>query len=128
MRADRGFSRSTGPLMRQTDLRRYKNLLLEKQREMWSAKTDVHSQLPAAGVTEGDLVDHANADAEAELQVRLHQTEGKLLRAIEDALIRMQRGTYGICTTCQRPISAARLKAVPWTHLCVQCKERQRQT
>ncbi len=80
---------------------------------MSSAKSGVQSQLPAASVTEGDLVDQANADGEAELQVRLHQTAGKLVPKIGEALVQIGRGTYGICTVCQQPVSAARLKAVP---------------
>src|SRR5215470_11313326 len=79
------------------DLQRYKKLLLEKQQELSPAKP-TESRLPAAGSGEGDLVDQANADAEAELQIRLHETDGRLLRAIEDALARMRHGTYGVCT------------------------------
>ena len=109
--------------MRSSDLQRYKKMLLEKQREVLTANSDIHSQIPASGLTEGDLIDQANADAEAELQVRLRQTDGKLLRAIEEALVRIKRGTYGVCTSCQQPISAARLRAVPWTHRCLKCKE-----
>ena len=107
------------------DLQRYKRLLLEKQKELSTAKP-TESRVPAAGGWEGDLVDQANADAEAELQIRLHETDRRLLRAIEDALARMRRGTYGVCTVCQQPISKVRLEAVPWTHLCRECKERQR--
>jgi len=107
------------------DLQRYKKLLLEKQQELSPAKP-AESRVPAAGGWEGDLVDQANADAEAELQIRLHETDRRLLRAIEDALARMRRGTYGVCTVCQQPISKVRLEAVPWTHLCRECKERQR--
>ena len=81
--------------------------------------------VPAAGGWDGDLVDQANADAEAELQIRLHKTDGRLLRAIEEALDRIGQGTYGICVVSKQPISKARLEAVPWTHLCRQCKERQ---
>lgn len=113
--------------MRRSELRRYQKSL-EKQREILSAKSDLHSQLPAADVNVGDLIDEANADLEAELQVRLRQTNGRLLRAIDEALVRIRRGTYGLCTSCQRPISAARLRAVPWTHRCVKCEEQDQQT
>jgi DnaK suppressor protein len=80
--------------------------------------------VPAAGGFEGNLIDQANTDAEPELQIRLHQTDGRLLRAIEEALGRIRQGTYGICGVCNQPISRARLEAVPWTHHCRACKER----
>src|SRR5215469_17952250 len=101
------------------DLHRYKKLLLEKQQELSLAKPEAENRVPAAGGWEGDLIDQANADAEAELQIRLHEIDGRLLRAIEDALARVRRGTYGVCTSCQQPISKPRLEAVPWTHLCI---------
>jgi DnaK suppressor protein len=81
--------------------------------------------VPAAGVLQGDMIDQANADAEAELQIRLHQTDGRLLRAIEEAVARIRQGTYGVCAVCKQPISKARLEAVPWTRLCLDCKERE---
>ena len=111
--------------MAATDLQRYKDLLLEKQRELSSAKPEIEARLPGAGGWEGDLIDQANANAEAELQSRLHQTDGPLLRAIEEALGRVRRGTYGVCETCKHPISKARLEAVPWSRHCRDCKERE---
>lgn len=107
------------------ELRRYHRLLLKKQRELSPAQGNAQSRVPAAGGLEGDLIDQANADEEAELQIRLHQTDGRLLRAIEEALGRIRQGTYGVCVVCKQPISRARLEAVPWTHLCRECKERQ---
>jgi RNA polymerase-binding protein DksA len=80
--------------------------------------------VPAAGGLQGDVFDQANADAEAELQIRLHRTDGRLLRAIQEALARIRQGTYGVCVVCKQPISKARLEAVPWTCLCRECKER----
>ena len=45
--------------------------------------------MPAAGGWEGDVIDQANADAEAELQIRMQETDAQLLEAIEEALARM---------------------------------------
>ena len=114
--------------MRPADLQRYNQRLLEKQRELSSGKPDAQARLPSAGTSEGDLIDQANADAEAELQILLHQSDGRLLRAIEEALARVRQGTYGVCAVCKLPISKARLEAVPWTRHCRECKEREHPT
>jgi DnaK suppressor protein len=108
------------------DLQRYKRLLLAKLDELSDTRVDLASPLMAAGALQGDLVDQANAGAEAELHIRLHQSDVRLLRAIDDALARFRAGTFGVCETCKRSISKARLEAVPWTRVCRECKERER--
>ena len=108
-----------------SQLQRYHRLLTAKQRELLSVQSDDLAPVPAAGGRDGDIVDQANADAEAELQIHLHKSDGRLLMAIEEALARMRQGTYGVCAVCKEPITKARLEAVPWTHLCRECKERQ---
>ncbi len=110
--------------MNPSQLQRYHRLLTAKQRELLSVQSDDLAPVPAAG-REGDIVDQANADAEAELQIHLHKSDGRLLIAIEEALARIRQGTYGVCAVCKEPITKARLEAVPWTHLCRECKERQ---
>ena len=107
------------------DLQRYRKLLLEKRRELSSAHGDPRALVPAAGGWAGDLIDQANADAEAELQIQLHRTDGRLARGIEEALVRIRKRTYGVCEACEHPISKARLDAVPWTRHCRECKERE---
>ena len=47
----------------------------------------------------------------------------KLLREVNDALLRIDRGTYGVCAECEEPISAKRLDALPWARYCVTCQE-----
>jgi DnaK suppressor protein len=110
--------------MERKDLDRYKRVLLEKRGEMSVTSAEPESPIPAAGC-EGDLVDKANADFEAELQINLHQTDARLLRAIEGALARLRHGTFGTCEVCKNPIPQARLRAVPWTRHCLRCKERE---
>lgn len=101
---------------------RYKRLLLAKRDEL-TAKDDAATPVPAADEPEGDLMERASADAEAELHIRLHAKDGWLLKAIEDALARIRAGTFGVCEACKQPISKVRLEAVPWTQLCTTCKE-----
>jgi DnaK suppressor protein len=81
--------------------------------------------VPGADERPGDPVDQANSDAEAELQIGVHRSDVRLLRAIEEALARIRQGTFGVCQVCKQPVSKARLEAVPWTRLCRECKERE---
>ena len=111
--------------MNRRDLDRYKRVLLEKRDEMSVTIAGAESPIPAAGGHRGDPVDQANADSEAELQIQLHQTDARLLRAIEGAIARIRNGTFGTCEACRNPISRARLEAVPWTRHCRDCKERE---
>jgi DnaK suppressor protein len=110
--------------MNKSDLLRYKNLLVSKRQELSSGKSRVGS-IPSAGELRGDPGDMAASETDAALQIRLQQKDGKLLRAIEDALTRIQHEKYGLCEECGQPISQVRLEAVPWTRRCRDCKERQ---
>ena len=105
------------------NLNHYKEVLMTKRRALIALKVGIESPAPSSGGDKGDLVDHASAALEADLQVRLRETDSKLLRAIDEALGRIERNTFGICEACMRPISAARLEAVPWSRLCRDCKE-----
>lgn len=111
--------------MNARDLDRYRRILLEKQQELSAASTEPKAPVPPAGTAQGDVIDQANADSAAELEIRLRRTDGRLLRAIEEALTRIRSGTFGACEGCGRAISKARLEAVPWTRVCRDCKEHQ---
>ncbi len=82
--------------MGSVDLPHFKRLLLEKRGELSSTQGDARALVPAAGGWEGDVIDQANADAEAELQIQLHRTDGRLARAIEEALVRI-RSAHTAC-------------------------------
>lgn len=110
--------------MNNGEMDRYKDLLLSKRQEISAGKTLADS-IPTADALRGDPVDMAASETYAATQVRLHQTDGKLLRAIEDALTRIRNEKFGTCEECGEPISNARLQAVPWTRWCRDCKARQ---
>src|SRR5947209_20331841 len=110
--------------MKGVHLDRYGRLLLAKRQELLAG---THRTLLTAGGAEGhggDPTDRATEEAQTALQVHLSQSDSHLLRAIEEALARIKKhGTFGVCDACKRPIAEARLKAVPWTRLCCDCKE-----
>ena len=75
---------------------------------------------------QGDMADQASGNNEVHIQLKLKQTDAKILQAIEEALRRIDDGTYGICRDCGEPIAPVRLNAIPWTRSCVACKEKQK--
>jgi len=107
------------------ELQRYRRLLLAKRDELATTRNEDGSPVLRAGGLRGDPADQAAAQTEADLNIRLHQTHVRLLRAIEEAMLRINRGTFGECEVCKKPISKARLEAVPWTRLCRECKEQE---
>ncbi|MBI2822742.1 MAG: TraR/DksA C4-type zinc finger protein [Acidobacteria bacterium] len=106
--------------METSDLQRYKEALLEKKVEILRQETP---PLGSGHFSAGDFGDQSNENHDSYIGLRLRQTDGKWLRAIDDAMQRIERQTFGTCEMCGEEIPAARLKAVPWTRLCVACKE-----
>ena len=96
--------------------------MLAKRDELLAA-AEAESLAPPANDKSGDLLDWARADTEAELQIQGRQSDAHLMRAIEEALARINRGSFGVCEVCKETISKARLEAVPWTRVCRDCKE-----
>src|SRR3979490_2302906 len=104
----------------------YKDALLKKRVEILGTGGIKPLQASMENNTrQGDMGDQARGNNEVHIQLKLKQTDAKILQAIEEALERLQRGTYGVCRDCGEPIAAARLNAIPWTRVCITCKEKQ---
>jgi DnaK suppressor protein len=69
-----------------------------------------------------DLADLASDSYDRELAFGLSETERARLAQVEKALDAIDDGTYGLCGSCGRSIAAARLKALPFARLCIECK------
>ena len=72
-----------------------------------------------------DPSDRATAESELFFNHRMKERNRGLIRKIEEALERIDSGTYGICEECEEEISEGRLKARPITTLCIECKRKQ---
>jgi len=113
--------------MTEPDLTPYREALLRKRAEILSAggaakPLQVSTEM---NTRQGDLADQASGNNEVHIALKLKQTDAKILQAIEEALYRIEKGTYGICRDCGEPIAAPRLNAIPWTRVCITCKEKQ---
>src|SRR3954452_10517432 len=71
-----------------------------------------------------DALDQTQSATQRALAVSLLNRETTMYRRVERALQRIEDGTYGVCISCDEPISAKRLQAVPWAEFCLPCQER----
>jgi len=69
-----------------------------------------------------DLGDQASAETDRNLLLRLRGREQKLIKKIDEAVKRIDDGTFGICEVCGEKITLKRLQARPVTTLCIDCK------
>jgi DnaK suppressor protein len=72
-----------------------------------------------------DEIDQASAEYDQSFIFRLRDREKFYLSKVNQALAKIEDGTFGICEACDEPISVKRLEARPVTTLCIRCKEEQ---
>lgn len=72
-----------------------------------------------------DPVDRASLESDRNFLLRIRDRERKLISKIEQALERIEDGSFGVCERCGADISEERLKARPVTTLCIDCKQEQ---
>jgi DnaK suppressor protein len=111
--------------MRQRDLTTFRKLLHLRRQELISEATRT-----VDGMTEGreqfpDPTDRASLEDNRNLELRIRDRERKLISKIDEALGRIEDGSYGKCGECGGEIGMERLKARPVTTLCIDCKSLQ---
>jgi DnaK suppressor protein len=70
----------------------------------------------------GKREEEAAEAAELETRLEMEKRIKEQITAVERALDKFDKGTYGICDSCGQPIEAARLEALPQANLCLKCK------
>lgn len=113
--------------MKQRDLNSFKKLLNERRQELMSeAVGTMHGMgMGDSRETFPDPTDRASLEGNRNLTLRIRDRERKLITKIDEALGRIEDGSYGVCEECDGPIGVERLKARPVTTLCIQCKSEQ---
>lgn len=115
------------------ELSDFKNLILARKEEMIEGIKHVSedalkkSQKDAAGDISGytyHMADVATDTYDREFSLSLASNEREALYELDDALKRIEDGTFGICEECNDLIAKNRLKAVLHARLCIKCKEK----
>ena len=90
------------------DVARYRDALLGKRAEILEAGGGAKPVQAPEGTSsrQGDLADQATGNNEVHIQLKLKQTDAKILQAIEEALGRIEQGSYGVCRDCGEPVAA----------------------
>jgi DnaK suppressor protein len=99
-------------------------LLADKRRILAEVTHKVKSESEGSKFEIGDIYDIASSERERELYLTLGDREREKLSEIEDALERIKDKSYGECEECGEPIGENRLRALPFTRMCVDCKSR----
>lgn len=118
----RGYSKS--------ELAYFRDLIVERKKEILEDLEMLKANM--MDVTTGEYVaenssyslhmEQGTDTMEREKTFLFASREGKYLQYLEDALERIKKGTYGVCTDCGKLIDKGRLEAVPNAQLCVSCK------
>jgi DnaK suppressor protein len=109
-----------------TKLAVIKKKLLKQRRDLLDeAEHTLNNKLSTEKESFPDPTDQAVAELDNNFMLRLRGREQKLLKKIDEAIARIDGGTYGVCESCGGQITMKRLEARPVTTLCIECKTRQ---
>jgi len=117
--------------IKEADLPKYQALLEEKREETAKQLTGLKKKIKKSldedrvyernsGDPDSDFITESSELAKDELMIRDLE---KTLRDIEDALVAIEEGYYGICQKSGKTIEPARLKAIPWAKYCIEVQE-----
>ncbi len=100
-----------------------KEMLEERRQEIQQKLRSLRETMPAETGDVRDAEEQSVDDFVQEVDFTLMQMKSETLAKIDEAIIRLEAGKYGLCTECGTEIAEARLKAVPFAALCRSCQE-----
>jgi RNA polymerase-binding protein DksA len=130
---ERNASRAKAPrALTRKELAEFRRLLEDEKRRLMEELEAMEEHTPevedqvgmdVGGGYDEDLADVASSTFEREKGLALESSVQQMLAQVEEALVRMEEGTYGICQRCGNPIDVARLRVLPFATLDIRCKE-----
>jgi DnaK suppressor protein len=102
----------------------FRQKLLRWRGELLDESQETRLSLKETSLLEPDLADRASAETDRSLELRTRDRARKLINKIDEALSRIEEGTYGYCEETNEPISIKRLEARPIATLSIEAQER----
>jgi RNA polymerase-binding protein DksA len=118
--------------MNEKDLKRFERILRGQRDEVRAEvssiqDTNLHRSLrDDSGEISGystHMADMASDEEALAMNLRILATEENILEQLDQAIDKIERGTYGTCESCRKPIGKARLTALPFARLCIDCRQ-----
>ncbi|MBN2255319.1 MAG: RNA polymerase-binding protein DksA [Deltaproteobacteria bacterium] len=111
--------------MKPEQIEYFKQLLSSRIDQLLNDAGKTVSEMTDDNVNLPDITDRASLESDRNFELRIRDRERKLLKKLNEALSRLDEGTFGICESCGGKISEKRLMARPVTTLCINCKKKQ---
>lgn len=112
------------PFMNDKQLSYFRKKLLSWREQLLKESNETINHLQTDPQAEPDIVDSAANETDRTIELRARDRERKLINKIEEALRRIEEGTYGYCDETGEPISLKRLEARPIATLTIEAQER----
>jgi len=106
-------------------LERMEKILFAKRAELTDLLERVSKERPSEDSQVRDSADEAYTSSMNKLQTSLQEAEIDEIKLVDDAIVRLKRGEYGICIDCSEAISDKRLEYYPYAARCIECQEAQ---
>ena len=103
-------------------LQRFKQQLNDKLEDLYYQANRTVMDQKAFDDHCSDPLDKAAEESLRSFSLRIHNREDRLIRKIQQSLLDIEEGTYGICQVCGGPIGIKRLEARPVARHCIRCK------
>jgi len=102
----------------------FRRKLLRWQEDLLKEANGTLASLSEGGIMEADITDRASVETDRALELRTRDRARKLISKIEQALLRIENGSYGYCEDTGEPIGLKRLEARPIATLSIEAQER----
>ena len=112
-------------ILKPEKLEAFRAMLIQKINELLTEAGKTVSEMTNGKENFPDPNDRASLESDRNFELRIRDRERKLIMKMQEAIKRIDDGTFGVCEACGGPISEKRLMARPVTTDCIDCKTKQ---